>query len=112
MSRSTFLSSLTLPHPLGAIDLAIGFGSIYLVILGLLTPPTLPFKLLRVGIIAPLAVVGFLYSSYWPIPKDYEEIWGSAVFMDNFALRTLELLVFFPAEENVYRLRPSKELKA
>ena len=105
MALSHFLSSLPPPHPANLTDLLIGLGSMYLVVLALLTPPTPAFKLLRAGIIAPVSIVGFVYSAYWPTQKDYEDIWGTAVLMVFFEFRVLELLVFFPAEENVYRLR-------
>ncbi len=77
MSLSAFLSSLPPPHPNSPTDIAIALASKYLVILSLLTPPTPFYKLLRAGIVAPLVIAGFAYSAYWPIQKDYEDVWGT-----------------------------------
>jgi len=50
--------------------------------------------------------LGFLYIAWVPIPKDYEDLWGTSMLFVFFALKTLEMLVFFPPEESCHRVRP------
>jgi len=106
MSFSSFISSLPPPHPFGPFDLLIAISSIFLVQLTLVSDPALPYiKLIRQGIITPLVISGYIYCSWWGIQKDREDIWGGAGGFTFDSIKALELLVSFPAEEHVYRLK-------
>lgn len=87
------------------LDLFLGLAAHHLVIISLITPPTLTYKILRAGIIAPIVTSIHIYGIMTIEHKDYEETWGAAGLFTFFIMRTFELLVFWPAEENVYRIK-------
>jgi hypothetical protein len=101
------------PPPLaGPFYLVILFGNAAICILSLLPPPTPTWKVFRVGMMTPLILYGFYYLGYLTRPKDWEDSWGSTLFMTSWGIRALELLVFFPAEENVYRLQRTTNINS
>ncbi|EIW71680.1 hypothetical protein TREMEDRAFT_67902 [Tremella mesenterica DSM 1558] len=85
-----------------------GFGLIYSTCLALVTPHTAGWKMFRITI-TPFISIGWLWCAFGVHQINDDDLWGTAILMTYFALpRTLELLVFFPPEENVFRLRTSK----
>ncbi|ORY34899.1 hypothetical protein BCR39DRAFT_515473 [Naematelia encephala] len=96
------MSLLPARHAATTTDIFIGFGSVYLLIFSLVLPPS--WRILRAGILAPIISIGFLYCGWMVRQKDWADTWGTCCLVTNFAIRTMEWLVFFPAEDNVYRL--------
>ena len=97
------------PRKADGLDTIFGFALMYLVVFALVTPPTPGWKFVRAGIVAPFVTAGFIWMPVYRLVKDWTDQWGTIVLFTFFAIRTLELLVFFPAEENVYRVVPTKE---
>ncbi|WWD20169.1 hypothetical protein CI109_104645 [Kwoniella shandongensis] len=110
LSFSSFLSLLPPPHPAGPIDYSVGFLNIFLTQLVLTTPCTPGWKLFRAGVAAPIIVSIWVYLALWPILWYSFDHWGIVIFLTSHAFRTLEWLVFFPAEENLHRLVPKSSL--
>jgi hypothetical protein len=94
------------PIPSYALQHVLCLTIILLNIVPLLSPPTPGWKLLRAGIAAPLQTAALVFFCVGSRSKDVEEHWGRANLACHFVMRGLELLVFWPAEENVYRLIP------
>ncbi|KAK4687149.1 hypothetical protein P7C73_g2972, partial [Tremellales sp. Uapishka_1] len=93
-------------HPFTGFDVSYALLSVLLVALALTSPCTPGWKLVRAGLVAPVAASGFLIFAYTTICKDEADTWGSTGFITFFGIRTFELLIFFPAEENAYRMIP------
>lgn len=98
-------------HPVGPADVLAAFACIYLVVLSLVAPPTPTWRLIRAGIVTPVVSVGFAYFGFFPVFGSYEEQWGTLVITAYCIIHTLEMLVFFPAEEYSYRVRPRSPAK-
>lgn len=93
-------------HPAGLPDVLLAFAAIYLVILSLVTPPTPTWRLVRAGIVTPIASFAFFYFGFYPSFQNYTDQWGTPVLTFYAIIHTFELLVFFPAEEYSYRVLP------
>jgi hypothetical protein len=103
------LDRLPPPHHATPVDIAIGLGCIALATVVLVSPPSPTWKLVRAGVVAPIAITGLLYCGILVLQKDWEETWGTTIFVTFWTMRIAELLIFFPAEENTYRLKlPSR----
>jgi hypothetical protein len=103
-------------HPL---DYNLAFLLIFLTALVLVTPLTPGYRLFRQAIAGPAITIGWLYTAWVPYVRNDAEQWEvtilssksfrqSVVLAEQIvaqAFRALETFVFFPPEENVFRLR-------
>ncbi|GFZ50076.1 hypothetical protein JCM24511_07829 [Saitozyma sp. JCM 24511] len=105
-----FFAFLPTPHPQtnndGVIALLV---ALHLCIAALITPCTPGWKLFRAGIIVPVAMYLYWYCAWSALKPNHEEHWGVAAGCCWSIVRALELLVLYPAEENVYRVTPQAD---
>ncbi|WOO76886.1 uncharacterized protein LOC62_01G000499 [Vanrija pseudolonga] len=98
-------AALPTPHKYTILEVHAGFGLVALTIAALVPPPTRSVRLMRAAL-APLICLGYAYLAWVSILPTPRERWGTAILFVNFILRTLELLVFYPPEEGMYRILP------
>jgi hypothetical protein len=105
-----FFPFLPTPHPQtnndGVIALLV---ALHLCIAALITPCTPGWKLFRAGIVLPIAMYLYWYCAWSALKPNHEEHWGVAAGCCFSIVRALELLVLYPAEENVYRVTPQAD---
>ncbi|BEJ14147.1 hypothetical protein CspHIS471_0313210 [Cutaneotrichosporon sp. HIS471] len=95
-----------LPEPRAVTVLDFGFALLLIAahILSLLPPPTPEWRLARAAF-APFIAGSWAYLGYIPIMRSPQERWGSNLLLWFFVFRTIEHLVVFTPEFEVYRLR-------
>jgi len=94
------------PHPMRLIDMALFPLANLITAIALLGPARPAWQMIRKGFLAPLAVGIHLYFGYFAVPVSYEDHWGQMIFSSAWAFRVLQHLVFFPAEDHCFRVKP------
>ncbi|OCF61915.1 hypothetical protein L486_01579 [Kwoniella mangroviensis CBS 10435] len=107
---SPVLAKLPPLHLKNPTDYNLAFGTLGLIILVLTAPHTGGWRLLRLGVIAPLCIGVFGYLILCTEDEHDFNQWGVATLMGSFIMRIWEFFIFFPPEENCHRLLPRSQV--
>ncbi|ORX37889.1 hypothetical protein BD324DRAFT_623677 [Kockovaella imperatae] len=94
------------PHRPTILDFIICLGNMVIVPLLMITPLTPGWRFIRGAIFAPLTSSIFLYVSTCIAQYNLADRWGVPVLMGYFFAQCWSIFLFWPPEDNVYRLIP------